>query len=84
MTGVPDAGRPFERSLLVTGDRVHCPRQGDIDRSACDRCPYHCRASTITGALICSFPFLARDTYERRARRRDDVRIALGHVLNRT
>jgi hypothetical protein len=83
MTGMPDPGRPLERSLLVTGDRIQCPRLGDTDHAACGGCPYFCRVSTKTGTLICSFPFLARDTYERRARRRDDVRIALGHVLNR-
>jgi hypothetical protein len=83
MTVIADSGRPLERSLLVTGDRIQCPRQGDTDRAACGGCPYFCRVSTNIGALICSFPFMARDTYERRARRRDDVRIALGHVLNR-
>jgi hypothetical protein len=63
MTVIADSGRPLERSLLVTGDRVQCPRLGDADHAACGGCPYFCRVSANTGALICSFPFVARDTY---------------------
>jgi hypothetical protein len=34
--------------------------------------------------VICSYPIPARDTFARLARRRQDVRIALAHHLQRT
>jgi hypothetical protein len=78
------SGRPLERSLAVINGELRCPRNGRKSIAACDACPYFCRNSRVTASLICSYPFPARDTFARRARRREDVRIALGHHLGRT
>jgi hypothetical protein len=78
------SGRPLERSLAVRNGELPCPRRGCISAAACDGCPFFCRNDRITSSVICSYPFSARDTFARRAARREDVRIALAHHLERT
>jgi hypothetical protein len=55
-----------------------------MSAAACHGCAFFCRNSRITSSVICSYPFPARDTFARLARRREDVRIALAHHLERT
>ena len=78
------SGRPLERTLAVSNGELCCPRRGRVSVIACDGCPFFCRNSRITSSVICSFPFSAGDTFARRARQREDVRIALAHHLERT
>ena len=77
------AGRPLERSLAVSNGELRCPRSGRVSVAACDGCPFSCRNDRIMSSL-CSYPFPAHDTFARRARRREDVRITLAHHLERT
>jgi hypothetical protein len=78
------SGRPLERSLAVSNGELRCPRNGRMSAAACHGCAFFCRNSRITSSVICSYPFTARDTIARLARRREDVRIALAHHLERT
>jgi hypothetical protein len=78
------SGRPLERSLAVSNGELRCPRNGRVSAAACDGCPFFCRNNRITWSVICSYPFPAGDTFARRARRREDVRMALTHHLERT
>lgn len=78
------AARPLERSLALRDGLVRCPRRGRIAAAECDGCLYFCRREADTATVICSYPFLARDTLARRSRRRHDVRIALRHHLERS
>lgn len=76
--------RPLERSLAVSDGEVRCPRRGLLSAATCDGCPFLCRGGRSTSSVICSYPFPAGDTYADRARKREDVRIALAHHLERT
>lgn len=76
--------RPLERSLSVSNGELNCPRRGRVPVITCDGCPFFCRSSRVTSSAICSYPFTARDTFARRSGRREDVRIALAHHLERT
>jgi hypothetical protein len=78
------SGRPLERSLAVSNGELRCPRSGRLPVAACDGCPFFCRHDQVTPSVICSYPLPARDTFVRRSRRREDVRIALAHHLERT
>jgi hypothetical protein len=77
-------GRPLERSLAVSGGVLRCPRRGGISATDCVNCPFFCRHDDVTRSVICSYPLLARDTFARRTRWRENVRIALAHHLERT
>jgi hypothetical protein len=68
----------------MSNGELRCPRNGRLSVAACDGCPFFCRDDRLTSSVICSYPFAARDTFARRARRREDVRIALAHHLERT
>jgi hypothetical protein len=76
--------RPLERSLAVSNGELWCPRSGRVSATACTSCQFLCRSSRVKSSAICSYPFAARDTFARRSRRREDVRIALRHHLERT
>lgn len=78
------SARPLERSVAVRNGFARCPKRGRIAAVECDSCPYFCRRDAVTPTVICSYPFVARDTFARRSRRRPDVRIALRHHLERT
>jgi hypothetical protein len=78
------AARPLERMLAVAGDRLRCPRKGLATVAACEECPFLCRRDPLTSAVICSYPLVASDTFARRARKREDVRIALAQHGERT
>ncbi len=77
------SARPLQRSLASRDGLVRCPRRGRIAAVECDGCPSFCRRDAVTPTVICSYPFLARDTFARRRLRRQDVRIALSHHLER-
>jgi hypothetical protein len=77
-------GRALERSLAVDEGALRCPRRGRISAAECVGCPFLCRHDRVTTSVICSYPFLANDTFASRSRRRQDVRIALAHHLERT
>ena len=86
-TGVAEelgSARPLERSLALRDGLVRCPRRGRIAAVECDGCPSFRRRDAVTPTVICSYPFLARDTFARRRLRRHDVRIVLSHHLERT
>lgn len=77
------SGRPLERSLEQTDHGVVCPRTGRVSGCGGD-CPFYCRRERSTSSVICSYPVLASDTFVRRARSREALRIALSHLLERT
>jgi len=68
----------------MCGGVLRCPRRGHISATECAGCPFFCRSVRIASSVICSYPFPARDTFARRSQRREDVRIALAHHLERT
>ena len=77
------SGRPLERTLAMTDDGVVCPRTGRISGCGGD-CPFYCRRERSTSSVICSYPFPASETFVRRVRSREALRIALSHLLERT
>jgi hypothetical protein len=77
-------GRPVERNIGIPDGVLRCPRRGLVSASICNGCTFLCRHEGRATSVICSYPLPARDTYARRSRRREDVRIALGHHLERT
>ena len=77
-------GRLLERTLAVTNGSLRCPRSARLSITACDGCAFFCRSDRPTSSVVCSYPIAARDTFERRARAREDVAIALTHHLVRT
>jgi len=76
--------RPLVRILETSEGRLRCPRRGRMDAAACEACPYLCRDGSVPESLVCSYPIPAVDTFARRCLDREDVRIALGHRLERT
>jgi hypothetical protein len=78
------SSRPLVRVLETSEGRLRCPQRGRIDAAACEACPYLCRDGSVPDSLVCSYPIPASDTFARRRLDRDDVRIALGHRLERT
>jgi hypothetical protein len=78
------AVRPLERSLATIYGELRCPRAGRRAVTACEGCAFFCRTDRLTASVICSYPLPATDTYARRARHREEVRIALSHHLERT
>lgn len=84
-TGRACARRPLVRLLAVSGARLRCPRQGDIDIDGCDDCPFACPdEGRPSDSFACSYPFPAADTFMARSRRREDVRLALSQTLERS
>ncbi len=79
-----DLGRPIERALAVEGGELRCPRRGLISEATCEGCVCLCGFDGVTSSLICSYPLSAADTFARRSLRRQAVRIAVSHRLERT
>lgn len=78
------ARRPLVRLLAVSGARLRCPRQGDIDIDGCAGCPFACLdEGPSADSFACSYPYPAADTFTARSRRREDVRLALSQTLER-
>lgn len=84
MTRTQTPPRLLERHLAIRGGWVPCPRGGPVSADACTTCPSLCRREAGPPAICCSYPFDAADTHAARGRRREAVRIALGHRLERT